>query len=81
LILVGLFGGAAPWSLPYIALKAVTIQGSYVGNLRQLKELVALAQTREAVNIPITCVPLDAVNQTLCDLRDGNVIGRAVLTP
>lgn len=81
LIMVGLFGGAAPWSLPFIALKAVTIQGSYVGNLRQLKELVELARTRGPLNIPITCVPLDAVNQTLSDLRDGNVVGRAVLTP
>ena len=37
LIIVGLFGGGAPWALPLIPIKAVTIQGSYVGNLRETR--------------------------------------------
>ena len=32
LVIVGLFGGGAPWALPLIPIKAITIQGSYVGN-------------------------------------------------
>ena len=35
LIIVGLFGGGATFALPLIPIKAVTIQGSYVGNLRE----------------------------------------------
>jgi hypothetical protein len=35
LVIVGLFGGGAPWALPLIPIKAITIQGSYVGNLRE----------------------------------------------
>ena len=35
LVIVGLFGGGAPWALPLIPIKAVTIQGSYVGNLKR----------------------------------------------
>ena len=33
LVIVGLFGGGATWALPLIPIKAITIQGSYVGNL------------------------------------------------
>src|SRR6187397_3641717 len=29
LVIVGLFGGGAPWALPLIPIKAITIQGSY----------------------------------------------------
>jgi propanol-preferring alcohol dehydrogenase len=41
LVIVGLFGGGAPWALPLIPIKAATIQGSYVGNLHELHDLVA----------------------------------------
>jgi D-arabinose 1-dehydrogenase-like Zn-dependent alcohol dehydrogenase len=81
LITVGLFGGAAPWSMPLIPLKAVTIQGSYVGNLDELKELVALVRSEQIPSIPITCAPLDSVNELLDRLHQGQVIGRAVLQP
>src|SRR5476651_2490182 len=37
LVIVGLFGGGAPWALPLIPIKAITIQGSYVGNLRETR--------------------------------------------
>ena len=42
LVIVGLFGGGAPWALPLIPIKAITIQGSYVGNLRETQELLDL---------------------------------------
>ena len=80
-IIVGLFGGSAPWSLPLIPLKAVTIQGSYVGNLAELKSLVELVRRESVPGIPITCVPLDAVNESLNKLHAGSVVGRAVLVP
>ena len=44
LVIVGLFGGGA-WALPLIPIKAATIQGSYVGNLQELRELIELART------------------------------------
>ena len=81
IISVGLFGGAAPWSLPLIPLRAITIRGSYVGNLRELKELVTLVRSRRVPAIPTTCAPLDRVNELLDRLQRGEIIGRAVLTP
>ena len=81
IVMVGLFGGAAPWSLPMIPLKAVTIQGSYVGNLAELQELVKLVRGKQIPPIPIKRAPLDQADQMLGSLRDGKVVGRVVLTP
>jgi D-arabinose 1-dehydrogenase-like Zn-dependent alcohol dehydrogenase len=81
LIMVGLFGGAAPWSLPLIPMKAAAIQGSYVGNLAELSELLDLVRRKEIPPIPITPHPLHAATRVLEDLKQGGVVGRAVLTP
>jgi propanol-preferring alcohol dehydrogenase len=53
LIMVGLFGGVAPWPLPLIPMKAATISGSYTGNLTETKELLDLARKGVVPNIPI----------------------------
>src|SRR6201990_1282220 len=62
LIIVGLFGGGAPWALPLIPIKAVTIQGSYVGNLRETRELLDLARAKNIPPIPVTPMPLAKAN-------------------
>lgn len=81
LICVGLFGGAAPWSLPLIPMRAITIRGSYVGSLAELKALLSLVRRSGTPLIPITTTPLENVNGMLTALQQGNVVGRAVLTP
>jgi D-arabinose 1-dehydrogenase-like Zn-dependent alcohol dehydrogenase len=81
LIMVGLFGGGAPWALPLIPTKAVTIQGSYVGDLKETQELIDLVRRKKIAPIPITRVPLHEATQALNDLKEGRLIGRAVLTP
>lgn len=80
-VVVGLFGGALELSLPLLPLRSLTLQGSYVGSLAELQELVALARTKGAPQIPITDRPLDAAQQSLDDLREGRVVGRVVLHP
>jgi alcohol dehydrogenase/propanol-preferring alcohol dehydrogenase len=81
LVIVGLFGGGAPWALPLIPIKAITIQGSYVGNLRETEELLDLVRTKKVPPIPVTPVPLNGANQALLDLQKGKLVGRAILTP
>ncbi len=81
LVIVGLYGGAAPWSLPLIPIKAVTIQGGYVGNLRELQALLDLVREKGVPPIPVTRRPLHQASETLEDLRRGELVGRAVLTP
>ncbi len=81
LVMVGLYGGGAPWALPLIPIKAITIQGSYVGNLRETQELLDLVRAKKVEPIPVTRRALEDANATLEDLRKGRLIGRAVLTP
>jgi D-arabinose 1-dehydrogenase-like Zn-dependent alcohol dehydrogenase len=81
LVIVGLFGGGAPWALPLIAMKAITIQGSYVGNLRETQELLDLVRTKKVGPIPVTPMPLAKANEALIDLQKGRLVGRAILTP
>ncbi len=79
MVQVGLFGGELRLPLPLVPIKAVTIQGSYVGNLNELRELVALAQGGKLPAIPVATVPIETANHALMRLRDGKVTGRTVL--
>ena len=81
LIIVGLFGGGATFALPLIPIKAVTIQGSYVGNLRETQELLDLVRAKKIPPIPVTSMPLAKANDALVDLQKGRLVGRAVLVP
>jgi propanol-preferring alcohol dehydrogenase len=81
LVVVGLFGGGAPWALPLIPIKAIAIQGSYVGNLRETQELLDLVRAKKIPPIPVTPMPLAKANEALLDLQKGRLVGRAVLTP
>jgi alcohol dehydrogenase/propanol-preferring alcohol dehydrogenase len=80
LIQVGLFGGELSLPLPIMAMRALTVQGSYVGNPKELRELVALAQAGTLQALPVTLVPQDQADAALMRLRDGKVSGRIVLT-
>ncbi|MFP5406666.1 MAG: zinc-binding dehydrogenase, partial [Gammaproteobacteria bacterium] len=80
-VIVGLFGGEFRMPLPMFALKSLSITGSYVAGLNDLRELVALAQRIELPQIPLDLRPLGTVNEALDDLANGRVVGRVVLQP
>ena len=52
LIVVGLFGGDITLPLPYIPIRAMTIQGSYTGSLKELNELIKLVRNRPLPLVP-----------------------------
>lgn len=81
IIIVGLYGGALNVPLPFIPMNARIIQGSYVGNLQDMRELMALVRDDRIAPIHIELRPLDQVSQALADLKAGKVQGRVVLTP
>ena len=81
LVIVGLFGGAATLAVPMFPLKSVKVEGSFIGNLADLRALVDLVRERGLPDLPIDTRPLAEVNQALTDLKNGNVIGRVVLVP
>ena len=78
LILVGLFGGEMPLSIGATILRALTVQGSHLGSVEQLKTVVALARAGKLKAIPIQKRPLSEVSRTLDELKAGSVIGRVV---
>ena len=80
-IMVGLFGGASPWSLPLIPMKAATIEGNYTGSLAETRELLDLVRTGAIPKIPIHTRPMSEATETLEDLKGGRIVGRVVLTP
>jgi D-arabinose 1-dehydrogenase-like Zn-dependent alcohol dehydrogenase len=78
LILVGLFGGEVPLSIAGTILRAITIQGSHLGSIKELKTIVAFAREGRLQPIPIQKRPLSEVNRTLDELKAGAVVGRVV---
>jgi alcohol dehydrogenase, propanol-preferring len=80
-IIVGLFGGDLTVSLPPIPMRALTIQGSYVGSVPEMAELMALVRRAGLPEVPVATKPLEVVNAVMDDLRAGKIIGRVVLTP
>jgi alcohol dehydrogenase, propanol-preferring len=81
LIIVGLFGGDITVPTPSFPLRAMTIQGSYVGSLPEMAELLDLVRRKGVPDLPVGTRPLAAVNEALNELKAGKVIGRLVLTP
>jgi len=78
-VLCGLFGGELVHPLPPFAQRAIGIVGSYVGNLQELKEVVALAKKKKLKPTPVTTRPAAEVTAILEDLKAGKVLGRVVL--
>ena len=79
LVQVGLFGGELTVPLPIMAIRALTVRGSYVGSVKELRELVQLAQDGKLEALPVASVPQRDANDALMRLRDGKVTGRLVL--
>jgi D-arabinose 1-dehydrogenase-like Zn-dependent alcohol dehydrogenase len=80
-VIVGLYGGELTVSLPPIPMRALTIQGSYVGSQHEMRELMELVRAKGLPDVPVATRPLEDVNAVMNDLRNGKIVGRVVLTP
>ena len=81
LVSVGLFGGATPVSPAMIAMKAVSVQGSYVGSLAEMHELMAIARQGRLAGLPLSTRPLSEAAAAMADLKAGRIRGRTILRP
>jgi propanol-preferring alcohol dehydrogenase len=81
IVICGLMGGDITLALPVIPMRPLTLQGSYVGTLDELRELVALVQRTRMKPIPVKSRPLAEVNAAMQDLAAGKVVGRTILVP
>ncbi|MBV7482363.1 zinc-binding dehydrogenase [Bordetella sp. BOR01] len=79
-VVVGLFGGDIALSLPPLVQRSITLRGSYVGSLQELKDLIDLAKSGKIRPLPVEAVQFDDINQALARLRQGKVQGRLVLS-
>ena len=80
-VIVGLMGGDITLPLPTIPMRPLRIEGSYVGTLPELRELVALMREGKIRPAPVTQRPLAEVNDALTALHEGRVVGRQVMVP
>ena len=81
LVCVGLFGGSTPIMPTMVAMKGVTVVGSYVGSLPDMQELMTIARSGTLADLPLTTQPLAGATQALEDLRAGKIRGRTILKP
>jgi D-arabinose 1-dehydrogenase-like Zn-dependent alcohol dehydrogenase len=80
IVIVGLFGGATPLSTALLPMRNLTLRGSYVGSLEEMKELLLLLQGGVSLNVPLSSRPLVEINQALDELAAGRIAGRVIAT-
>lgn len=79
LVQVGLFGGEMNIPLPLMPIRAITIQGSYVGNVKELRSLIDIAKQGKIPGIPVELTPQRNADAVLNRLKNGQITGRVVL--
>ncbi len=80
LVLVGLSGEYSNFILPLVAMRSISIVGSYVGTLKELIELTQLLRNGR-IEPATTAMPLEKANEAIHLLREKKVLGRLVLNP
>jgi len=80
-VVAGLMGGRFSIPAPMFALRAIAIEGTYVGSLDQARDMLDLVRENRLAPIPMQTRPLDQASRSLDDLRRAAVTGRIILTP
>jgi D-arabinose 1-dehydrogenase-like Zn-dependent alcohol dehydrogenase len=80
-VAIGLFGGSAQFALPLLALRSLSLIGSYTGRRDDLVALVDIARRDPSFGIPSETRHLSRVNESLAALARGDVSGRIILEP
>ncbi|WP_258228942.1 zinc-binding dehydrogenase, partial [Salmonella enterica] len=65
IVICGLMGGELTLPLATIPLRPLCIEGSYVGTLSELRELVDLVRRTGMKSIPVSRRPMSQVNQVI----------------
>jgi propanol-preferring alcohol dehydrogenase len=78
---VGLAGGAARLKVLENSAFEVQFEATLWGTIKELREVVALAESGVLSPIPIETAPLSQINDVYRRLKRGDVAGRIVITP
>ena len=79
LVIVGMFGGRLNIPMMTFPGQAISIQGNFVGNPKELRAVVELAKSGKLKPIPIETRPKSEASRTLQELKAGKITGRVVL--
>jgi propanol-preferring alcohol dehydrogenase len=80
LVLVGLFGNQITLPLVPSVINEYSIIGSLWGNYNELREVIDLAK-KKIIKHSIQKFPLNRINEVISLLKEGKIIGRAVIIP
>jgi propanol-preferring alcohol dehydrogenase len=78
---LGLAGGTAHLKLFGNLPFEVAFEGTLWGNIKELREVIALADSGRLTPIELQFAPLDDINSVFEELKAGKILGRAVITP
>lgn len=78
---IGLAGGATRMKLLENTRFEVNFEATLWGTIKELREVIALAESGVLTPIPIERAPLEQINDVYERLKRGEVRGRAVITP
>ncbi|WP_232232602.1 zinc-binding dehydrogenase [Cupriavidus sp. amp6] len=81
-VVVGLFGGAITLSTALLPMRNVTLRGSYVGSVEEMRALLDLLQEKgKGSPVNLKSLPMSSVNEALEELARGRVAGRLLAIP
>jgi alcohol dehydrogenase, propanol-preferring len=78
---IGLAGGVARMKVLENTPFEVQFEATLWGTIKELREVIALAETGQLAPIPIELAPLERINDVYARLKRGDILGRAVITP
>lgn len=78
---IGLAGGAVNFKIFTEIPFEVTFESSLWGTIKELREVIALAESGMLTPIELDFEPLDRINEVFENLKAGKIGGRAVITP
>jgi D-arabinose 1-dehydrogenase-like Zn-dependent alcohol dehydrogenase len=78
---IGLAGGAAHLKLLENTRFEVQFEATLWGTIKELREVIALAESGQLTSIPIETAPLERITDVYARLKRGEIRGRAVIQP
>lgn len=78
---IGLAGGTARMKALENTRFEVQFEATLWGTVKELREVIALAESGQLTTIPIERAPLEGINDVYRRLKRGEIQGRAVITP
>jgi propanol-preferring alcohol dehydrogenase len=78
---IGLAGGSARMKVLENTRFEVQFEATLWGTIKELREVIALAESGRVTSIPIEIAPLERINDISARLKRGDIEGRAVIRP